>query len=70
MNRDIKRSVSYVAAVVIGMLAFSFVASTRADNPKNSVTMCYRGNTIVVDHGDVQRYLRLGATVGACATSS
>ncbi|EDY22297.1 hypothetical protein CfE428DRAFT_0422 [Chthoniobacter flavus Ellin428] len=70
MNRKIKRYTGYAAAVVVGMLAFCFVASSRADNSiRGKTTICYRCHTLVVDNGEVKDYLRSGATVGACATS-
>lgn len=69
MNRKIKRYAGYGTAMVFGMLAFCFVASSQADNADKRVTICYRGNTLVVDRGALNYYIKLGATIGACSTS-
>lgn len=70
MNRKMKRYSGYAAAVVVGMLAFCCVASSQAgDSAHGTTTICYRSNTLVVSNGAVKEYLRLGATLGACATS-
>lgn len=69
MSRKIKRYTGCGAAVAVGMLAFCFVASSRADNAKQRTTICYRYHTLVVDRGDLNQYLKAGASIGACPTS-
>jgi hypothetical protein len=69
MNRILNRYTGYGTAVLVGLMAFSFIASSLADNPDKLTTICYRGHTLCVDKGDLNQYLKLGATLGACRTS-